>query len=155
MSKQCLDIEQMQHLHELDLDTSKASMHYWIIRNGEYSKEVGGYVFSEEPSYVSLNLHPYEFMNDAAIRQVEDVPTFTLQDILDILPRDITKEGCNWSASLYIDYENNRILYGSADRDGFEIYHEIYICDNVIDAAYEMLCWCIEKARQINIKLWT
>lgn len=60
-------------------------MHYWIIRNGEYSQEVGGYVFSEEPSYVSLNLHPYEFMNDAAIRQVEDVPTFTLQDILDIL----------------------------------------------------------------------
>lgn len=42
MSKQCLDIEQMQHLHELDLDTSKASMHYWIIRNGEYLKKLEG-----------------------------------------------------------------------------------------------------------------
>lgn len=143
MSKQCLDIEQIKHLHELGLDTSKASMHYWIITNGEYSQEVGEYVFSEEPTCTILMLYPYESTNDAAIRQVEDVPTFTLQDILDILPKDITKEGCNWSASLYIDYENNRILYGSADRDGFEIYHEISICDNVIDAAYEMLCWVL------------
>lgn len=31
------------------------------------------------------------------------------------------------------------------DRDGFEIYHEVPICENIIDAAYEMLCWCIDN----------
>lgn len=35
MSKQCLSIDQMRHLHELGLDTSNASIHYWIIRNGQ------------------------------------------------------------------------------------------------------------------------
>ena len=87
MSKQVLDVQQMQHLQELGLDTSKASMHYWIIRNGEYSQEVGEYVFSKEPSYITLKLHPYEFMSDVAIRRVEDIPTFTLQDVLDALPK--------------------------------------------------------------------
>ena len=145
MSKQVLDIEQVKHLHELGLDTSKASMHYWVIRNGEYCQEVGGYVFSKEPSCVALKLYPYEFMSDAAIRRVEDIPTFTLQDILDVLPKDISMEGCTWSASLYVDYENNRIAYGNTDRDGFEIYHEVPICENIIDAAYSMLCWAIEQ----------
>lgn len=146
MSKQCLSIAQMKHLHELGLDTSKASMHYWVIRNGEYSQEVGGYVFSEEPSCITLKVHPYEFMSDGLVRRVKDMPTFTLQDILDVLPKDISREGCTWSASLYIDYENNRIAYGNTDRDGFEIYHEVPICENIIDAAYEMLCWCIENS---------
>ena len=145
MSKQVLDVQQMQHLQELGLDTSKASMHYWIIRNGEYSQEVGEYVFSKEPSYITLKLHPYEFMSDVAIRRVEDIPIFTLQDVLDALPKDISKDGCTWYASLYIDFENNRIAYGNTDRYGFEIYHEIMIEKDLIDAAYSMLCWCIEN----------
>ena len=32
MSKQCLDVRQMQHLQELGLDTSNASM-YWLSYN--------------------------------------------------------------------------------------------------------------------------
>ena len=135
----------MQRLQELGLDTSKASMHYWIIRNGEYCQEVGGYVFSKEPSCVALKLYPYEFMSDAAIRRVENIPTFTLQDILDILPKDISREGCTWYASLYIDFENNRIAYGNTNRYGFEIYHEIMIEKDLIDTAYSMLCWAIEQ----------
>lgn len=145
MSKQVLDVQQMQHLQELGFDTSKASMHYWIIRNGEYSQEVGGYVFSKEPSYITLKLHPYEFMSDAAIRRVEDIPTFTLQDVLDALPKDISKDGCTWHASLYIDFDNNRIAYGNTGRYGFEIYHEIMMEKDLINAAYSMLCWCIEN----------
>lgn len=129
MAKQYLDIEQMKHLHELGLDTSKASMQYIENDKGK------------------ILCIPKEIEHD--IKNVEDgyiiCDTFTLQDILDVLPKDISREGCTWSASLYVDYENNRIAYGNTDRDGFEIYHEISICDNVIDAAYEMLCFCIEN----------
>lgn len=145
MFRQCLSIEKMQHLQELGLDTSEASMHYWVVRDGEYSQEKGGYVFNNIPSYITLQLYPYKFIGDVAIRQVEDIPTFTLQDILDLLPKDISREGCTWSASLYIDFENKRIAYGNTDRDGFEIYHEVPICENIIDAAYELLVWCIEQ----------
>ena len=53
--------------------------------------------------------------------------------------------GMHHYASLYIDFENNRIAYGNTDRYGFEIYHEIMIEKDLIDAAYSMLCWCIEN----------
>jgi hypothetical protein len=132
MSKQVLDIEQVKHLHELGLDTSKASA-YWHRVVRMYTNEVVTNWF------VSFT----ESIACLGTMKVESIKTFTLQDILDILPKDISREGCTWSASLYIDYENNRIAYGNTDRDGFEIYHEIPICENIIDAAYEMLCWVL------------
>lgn len=146
MSKQCLDIEQMKHLHELGLDTSKASMHYWIITNGEYSQEVGEYVFSEEPTCTILMLYAYESTNDAAIRQVEDIPTFTLQDILDILPREIHPKDSTFSTYyLFIDYYYKQISY--SEQLGYGEYKSFSFSHNsiLIDAAYEMLCLCIEK----------
>ena len=73
------------------------------------------------------------------------LPAYTLQDVLDALPKEISKDGCTWYASLYIDFENNRIAYGNTDRYGFEIYHEIMLEKGLINAAYSMLCWCIEQ----------
>ena len=144
MSKQCLDIEQMKHLEELGVDTSKASMHYWIITNGEYSQEVGGYVFSEEPSYVSLKLYPYEFMSDAAIRQVEDIPTFTLQDILVLLPKEMTPMPAD-KIKFRLCIFDGAIFY--CFKDGIDdILVQFRIDENgLIDAVYDMLCWLIEN----------
>lgn len=70
---------------------------------------------------------------------------FTLQDILNILPDMIDRDGCTWHAPLYIDFENKRIAYGNTDRDGFEIYHEEVVSRELIDAAYNMLVWVIEN----------
>ena len=126
MSKQCLDVHQMQHLQKLGLDTSNASM-YWISYNG---------ISASIPS----NFHLPTSDNDYVI-----CDAYTLQDVLDALPKDISKDGCTWYASLYIDFENNRIAYGNTDRYGFEIYHEIMIEKDLIDAAYSMLCWAIDN----------
>lgn len=124
--KQCLDIEQMQHLQELGLDTRNASM-CWI-------KDTEG---NQHLSVHDEYCYEASFMNP--------IPAYTLQDVLDALPKDISKDGCTWYASLYIDFENNRIAYGNTDRYGFEIYHEIMIEKYLIDAVYSMLCWCIEQ----------
>lgn len=132
MSKQVLDIEQVQHLHELGLDTSKASAYWHRVVRLNTGKVVTDWFVSFTPYLAAM--------------KIESVKTFTLPDILDVLPKDISREGCTWSASLYIDYENNRIAYGNTDRDGFEVYHEVPICENIIDAAYGMLCWCIENS---------
>lgn len=126
MSKQVLDIEQMKHLNELGVNTDEAS----FCVNVKYPDKQ---IFTYDTYYSEIEYH------------LDVQPVFTLQDILDVLPKDITKEGCNWSASLYIDYENNRIAYGNTDRDGFEIYYEVPICENIIDAAYKMFCWCIKQ----------
>ena len=129
MSKQLLDRLQIRRLHELGLDTSKAGMQY-VANNNDIifvvPKECGYHIKDVEDGYIICD-------------------ALTLQDILDVLPKDISREGCTWSASLYIDYENNRIAYGNTDRDGFEIYHEIMIEKDLIDAAYSMLCWAIDN----------
>ena len=126
MSKQTLSIEQMQHLQGLGLDTSNASM-YLISYKGI-------------SAYIPSNFHLSTSDNDYVICNA-----FTLQDVLDALPKEISKDGCAWHASLYIDFENERIAYGNTDRYGFEIYHEIMLEKGLINAAYSMLCWCIEQ----------
>ena len=128
MSKQCLDVQQMQHLQELGLDTSNASAEYYRM-----SKKMDWFLV--------FGCRSKEELLDTE----ENIPAYTLQDVLDALPKDISKDGCTWYASLYIDFENNRIAYGNTDRYGFEIYHGIMIEKDLIDAAYSMLCWAIEN----------
>lgn len=146
MSKQLLTIEQMKHLKELGVDVSKASMHYWIITNGEYSQETGEYVFSKEPTYTSLMLYPYKSTSDAAIRQVKDIPAFTLQDILNILPNSILSQDENNDYWLEIGVvkDANKLWYIRYK----SMYGNCINCEeneNLIDAAYKMLCWTIEN----------
>ena len=129
-SKQVLDVQQMQHLQELGLDTSNASALYCI------DNETG-------EKQLMLNEQAEETDKDDEYFRI--VPAYTLQDVLDALPKEISKDGCTWHASLYIDFENERIAYGNTDRYGFEVYHEIMIEKDLIDAAYSMLCWAIEK----------
>ena len=129
MSKQCLDVQQMQHLQELGLKL-KETMLYWVV-----------YEVGHENNFVTTKENAMEVIDESC----RMLPAYTLQDVLDALPIDISKDGCTWYASLYIDFENNRIAYGNTDRYVFEIYHEIMIEKNLIDAAYSMLCWAIEQ----------
>lgn len=132
MSKQVLSIEQMEHLQELGLDTRNASMCHIIDDSSNIIYNIP-----------TDNVKSKKIIN-FFIKKV--IHVYTIQDILDMLPIEIEKpDGCTWYASLYIDFENNRIAYGNTDRYGFEVYHEIMIEKDLIDAAYEMLCWAIEN----------
>lgn len=135
-SKQCLDVQQMQHLQEMGMEL-KETMMYWarcVDNNPRAATHYGKWVLIKGNNAQTVGLMHWEF-----------IPAYTLQDVLDALPKEISKDGCTWYASLYIDFENNRIAYGNTDRYGFEIYHEIMIEKDLIDAAYSMLCWCIEQ----------
>ena len=137
MTKQCLDVQQMQHLQELGL-ALKETLLYWTrcVDNNPCAETHYG-----EWTLVKGNNTP----PTVGFTYWQFIPAYTLQDILDVLPKDIARENYTWKASLYIDYENNRLTYGNTDRDGFEIYYEVSIYKNLIDAAYEMLCWAIEQ----------
>ena len=126
-SKQVLDVQQMQHLQELGM-----KMDYDTLYR---------YVKFEDTDWL---LKPFSDLNIIGI-SCKYIPAYTLQDVLDELPKEISKEGCKWYASLYIDFENDRIAYGNTDRYGFEIYHEIMIEEDFIDSAYSMLVWCIKN----------
>ena len=121
-SKQVLSIEQMQHLQELGLDTSNASM-YWLSYNGVSVA-------------IPINFHLPTSDNDYVICNA-----YTLQDVLDALPKSPEIGKSKYEISIYmiggkwaVDY------YSETDAD---IQSEE--CESLIDAVYSRLCWCIEN----------
>ena len=124
MSKQCLDVHQMQHLKELGLEL-KETMMRWQLANPQ-----GKWV-----------LVPSNMAN----LKVIGFPAYTLQDVLDALPVEILKEKkrCWLSVDLAdktIEYYNEYAMYMRRS-----VYFEFYKSSSLIDAAYSMLCWAIEQ----------
>lgn len=122
-SKQALSIEQMQHLQELGLDTSNASM-YWISYNGI-------------SVYIPSNFHLPTSNNDYVI-----CDAYTLQDVLDTLPSTVLHDKqiyeldinmCNETME-YVRTSVNDVLVGLR-----------FTQLPLIDSAYSLLCWAIEN----------
>lgn len=131
MGKQYLSIEQMQHLKKLGVDTSNANFYWHRTKNLNNYKEWDEW----ELHYGVLRLaRGFKTIN------CEYVRTFTLQDILDLLPEDIK--------GYQLHTEKTKL-------NGVVAYHVMYMYfgqslvsflhDMLIDAAYEMLCWVIEN----------
>ena len=127
MSKQTLSIEQMQHLQELGLDTSNASM-YWISYNG---------ISVSIPS----NFHLPTSDNDYVI-----CDAYTLQDVLDALPIEIKYKDKRCWLCIELADEMIGYYYENARFEHKWVYHEVVMKDeNLIDAAYRLLIWVIEN----------
>lgn len=116
--KHVLSIEQILHLKELGLDTSDGSMCFEWNESDSYNMVV-----------VSL---------DADTNYDYSRKTYTLQDILDKLPCFIGKEVLTIQkladsyTCLYMEYYTRSMINITESKE-------------LIDAAYEMLCWCIEN----------
>ena len=127
MSKQVLSIEQTQHLKELGVDMSKVSMCYRRrTRDWKGESKVGRWSLVINHPIIVSNFETYE-----------DISTFTLQDILDLLPAK--HEG----AYLTITKTDKSYIMGYEDEDGGA--SPVFINEQAIDSAYEMLCWCAEN----------
>lgn len=136
MGKQTLSREQMQHLKELGVDTNKASMA--LIYENSYGDVVDWGI-------------AIDGIHEAHIGQFNDYlriryGVFTLQDILDLLPKELRDKDD--------DKFVLKIEYGILHRTwyvGYYYYDVVFndngLCsgENLIDAAYEMLCWVIEN----------
>lgn len=126
--KQCLDIEQMQHLQELGMDTSNASAEYYRM-----SKKMDWFLV--------FGCRSKEELQDTE----ESIPAYTLHDVLDALPKEIRYE--NKRCWLLIDLVDEKIEYYNENAvDKYHSVHsEFYTSSSLIDAAYELLVWCIEQ----------
>lgn len=130
-TKQVLSIEQMKHLQELGLDTSDASMYWKRVSHGSRidDKSKGKWFLSLQKEFQTCGFMSYETL-----------PAYTLQDILDKLPTLII------ISSDFIRFALNRLVdigiyyYKS---DATELISKK--SENIIDVAYDMLCWCIEN----------
>lgn len=132
LKKIVLNSEQMSTLENFGVDTSSASA-VWTTRR----------------------LNDGRFDRVLCLRSEScalDTPVFMLQDILDLLPKAIREcEGIE--CPLHIDRLNNVLSYGYFKNVlSHEPVHWFNVAihdDNLIDAAYEMLCFCLEQ-KQMN-----
>lgn len=122
-SKQVLDVQQMQHLQELGM-----KMDYDTLYR---------YVKFEDTDWL---LKPFSDLNIIGI-SFKYIPAYTLQDVLDALPKSLEIGKSKYEISIYmiggkwaVDY------YSETDAD---IQSEE--CESLIDAVYSRLCWCIEN----------
>ena len=127
-SKQVLDVQQMQHLQELGMDTNNASASW-------YKPDM-------DTEYMLMFGH---MKKEELVGNEESIPAYTLQDVLDALPVEILKEKkrCWLSVDLAdktIEYYNEYAMYMRRS-----VYFEFYKSSSLIDAAYSMLCWAIEQ----------
>ena len=130
MSKQCLDVHQMQHLQELGLDTSNASAEYYRI-----SKKMDWFLV--------FGCRSKEELLDTE----ENIPAYTLQDVLDALPRFvIDDEGNKYYLQIEMmntEFDDWRVSYKSVGQDESPLgYFQAF---QLIDAAVRMLVLCYEQ----------
>lgn len=129
MSKQVLSVKEMEHLKKLGVYTSKASMCWMIFDVDSLPSDLWIH---------SADCYDYDFAHP--------IPTFTLQDILDILPKEIIIDSKVYNLNIIFPNEGSwEVSYSS-----YSICKEFFIENNLIDAAYEMLCWCVENGYKLN-----
>ena len=126
--KQVLSIEQMKHLQELGLDTSDASM-CWCR------------AISYKSATWELEIYEYVINQKLDSNFWETTTTYTLQDILDKLPTLIIISSDFYKICIEPSCGYWDIYYYKSDAT--ELISKK--SENIIDAAYDMLCWCIEK----------
>lgn len=128
-TEQILSVEQTKHLQELGLDMSDASIYWARVSHGSriYDKSKGKWFMSLQKEFQTCGFISYETL-----------PAYTLQDILNKLPESIQiydlyifKKVELWWLK-YVDVTNNGTVH-------------LEKMPRIMDAAYYMLCWCIQK----------
>lgn len=128
-SKQVLSVEQMKHLQELGLGTSDGSMCWCYAlsyKNAKWELEIYEDVINQK--------------RDSAFWEI--IPTYTLQNILDKLPHYLNPFPSKQILFAWM-IERDAIAYRNVEDIDDCLKH--FTDDLLIDAAYEMLCWCIEN----------
>lgn len=148
MKNQTLSIEQMLHLKELGVDTSKASM--VLIATGDDScpldwetaleaisthlYEVGFELFDADSSYYD---HSYR----------EDCGVFTLQDIINMLPENVPCKYARYPlGKACLELGKDYAGYSYTDMND---EHDYEVCfgghEDILVEVYNLLCWCAEN----------
>lgn len=143
----------MQHLKEFGIDTFNASIKAVpLVKTDYYSRDVVSWkeIYKNEKGELKYQKTHHNVINrvyDVEVKYVDakcddytdldDDYVFTLQDIMELLPK-------------YIEIGNN--IYWLTITPGWCICYEEHIeikkafyADSMLEAAYEMLCWCAEN----------
>ena len=126
-----LSIEQMTRLKELGVDTSKASLRYVYLPTARS-------IFNETDE---LESEPTLFACKPDM--LEGYPTFALQDVIELLPKVIIKEGLYLHLNISITY-SKWYCFEYSFCNGSQ-FNSFISRENILDAAYQMLIWVVEN----------
>ena len=121
----------MQHLQELGLEL-KETMLYWVV-----------YEAGHENNFVTTKENAMEVIDESCGM----LPAYTLQDVLDALPRFvIDEEGNKYYLQIEMmntEFDDWRVSYKSVEQDESPLgYFQAF---QLIDAAVRMLVLCYEE----------
>lgn len=122
MKNQVLSIEQMKHLQELGVDASKAKMSWYAI-------------YETLPNWYN----ELRIRDDVFDKNYPSIPTFTLQDILEMISNCFTYE-YEYKFMYYLGTWHSKYMPMIDDDDYF-----ISSNTNPLICAYETLCWLAEN----------
>lgn len=129
MEQMFLTIEQCRHLQELGLGMSDAI--FCLIYKDVDNTEAG--IIPYQPI---KEIYPLKENSDYII------PTYTLQEVLEKLPKEIDgyllDPSWDWKSLSYL-------FFGDQDNWGDDLCLHKVEGKNLFDSAYVMLCWCLEK----------
>ena len=116
-----LSIEQMTRLKELGVDVEPNGLDFM---------------------YSSVVLDEYRLMYAESVCE-DDIKAFTLQDVIELLPKVIKKDGLH----LYFNIKTTYSGWYSAEYSFYQHsqFDLSFTRENILDAAYEMLIWVIEN----------
>lgn len=139
MKNQVLNIKQMQHLKELGVDISKGSMVWLPYREMKGSPEI--------PIELCDKYYHLEFAYSLRpiLPEEEMLYTFTLQDIIEMLPRSIQPNLNEGTYYLNLYYYDELWVVDYLNNEGDGSWFTTTSDDSFIEAAYQMLCWCAKK----------
>ena len=148
MKNQTLSIEQMLHLKELGVDTSKASM--VLIATGDDSCPLDW-----ETALEAISTHLYEgsfelFDADSSYYDHsyrEDCGVFTLQDIINMLPENVPCKYARYPlGKACLELGKDYAGYSYTDMND---EHDYEVCfgghEDILVEVYNLLCWCAEN----------
>lgn len=128
MKNQVLSVEQMKHLQKLGVDTSKAKMSWYAI-------------YETLPNwYNELNIR-----DDVFDKNYPSVPTFTLQDILEMIPKTILFKEEVYHFEMLKGNERYTIGYSRVNDDNDLESYIVITESNILTCAYETLCWLVRN----------
>ena len=143
IEEQVLSIEQMKDLQELGVDTSDASM-YWV-RAKRITGEQKNNCIDRDMGKWKLSLS--KSMDLPAAWELESVPTYTIGDIVEKLPKNID----SWNDNrLVIEGDENTDYWYVVYKNRYEDAEiEYFDSENLLTALYNLLCWVAENHKEL------
>ena len=135
MKKIALTIEEMKQLQEYGIDTSISSMKWMKV-----------------PTANAIIYNTNEYTWELFIvhsKMIDSIPAFTLQDIIELLPKSICIDGIKYGLDLFIDDIKREwnITYSRCDCSPEQkLEYSLIESDfEIIDAVYHMLIRCAKN----------